>query len=95
MRSIEEFLGVGIALELANLRELLRQQAAAGAAGRNIPHIISALDRVEREAQAQFDRLVGKPARESAQTSLEDLLREFAHADMAVAICSTSDQCSA
>lgn len=47
MRSIEEFLGVGIALELANLRELLRQECSVGAGACNIQHIISALDRVE------------------------------------------------
>ncbi len=89
MRSLEEFLGVGLALELANLREMLRQEAAAhqgeSAVG-NFPRIISALDRVEREAQAHYDSLVGKPAQgHHAPVSLEDILVEFARADMAAA----------
>lgn len=86
MRSLEEFLGVGIALELANLRELLRQEAEArgsGAVDGSTARIISALNRVEREAQAHFDVLVGRPAHDPEQPfSLEDLLFEFARADM-------------
>lgn len=89
MRSLEEFLGVGIALELANLRELLRQEAAANSSrmpAGNIPHIIKALDRIEREAQAHYDGLIGKPVQDHHYpTSLEDVLFEFRRADIAAA----------